>query len=301
MNLIEKSIKPNLALIFNPCDIKVFIQPLYKETKSWKTKKYELVKEDSIVVEGFTLFRIRALKDFFVVKAGELGGYIEHEGCLSHEGYAWVYDDAKVYNASKVTEGGSVRNNAIIHNGSKVFGFASVEGDAVVADFSIVKEEVTISGNAVIENSTVIGNAKVRENAHVHSKSIVKGFSDIGGNANINDAVIDGTSVVTGSSYVGRGVYLKSVTLINDASISSTNFLSDLRIGFNVKEGNTVATYEDPNFSIRNIAASRVSNQFTTWNASGTAEEIIAAQYSDEEKDKMSKLLQAHMDIYNIQ
>ena len=38
VNLIEKSIKPNLALIFNPCNIKVFIQPLYKETKSWKTK-----------------------------------------------------------------------------------------------------------------------------------------------------------------------------------------------------------------------------------------------------------------------
>lgn len=29
-------------------------------------KKYELVKEDSITVDGFKLFRIRALKDFFV-------------------------------------------------------------------------------------------------------------------------------------------------------------------------------------------------------------------------------------------
>ena len=266
-----------------------------------ENKKYEIVKEDSIVIDGFTLLRIRALKDFFVVKAGDMGGYIEHEDCLSHEGYAWVYDDAKVYNASKVTEGGSVKNNATVRNGSKVLGFAGVEGDAVVADFSIVGEEVTISGNAIIENSTVTGNAKVRENAHVHSKSIVKGFSNIGGNANINDAVIDGTSIVTGSSYVDKGVYLKSVTLINDANISSTNFLSDLRIGFDVKEGNTVATYEDPNFSIRNIAASRVSNQFTTWNASGTAEEIINAQYNDEEKAKMRALLQAHKDIYNIQ
>ena len=206
-------------------------------------KKYELIKEDSITVDGFKLFRIRALKDFFVVKAGELGGYIEHEGCLSHEGYAWVYDNAKVYNAGKIADSGRVSGNAIVTCGSKVMGFAGVGGNAVV----------------------------------------------------------DGISIVTGSSYVDRGVYLKSVTLINDANISSTNFLSDLRIGFDVKEGNTVATYEDPNFSIRNIAASRVSNQFTTWNASGTVEEIINAQCNDEEKAKMRTMLQAHMDIYNIQ
>lgn len=264
-----------------------------------ENKKYELVKEDSIVVEGFTLYRIRALKNFFVVKAGELSGYIEHEDCLSHEGYAWVFDDAKVYNTGKVIENGRVSGNAIVTNGSKVMGFAGVGGNAVVADFSIIEGEVTISDNALIENSTVSENAKVRESAHVHSKAIVKGFSKVSGN--VNGAVIDGLSVVTGSSYVGRGVYLKSVTLINDASVSSTNFLSDLRIGFDVKEGNTVATYEDPNFSSRNIAASRVSNQFTTWNASGTAEEIVAAQHGSDEKNKMRVLLQAHMDIYNIQ
>ena len=266
-----------------------------------ENKKYELVKEDSITVDGFTLFRIRALKDFFVVKAGELGGYIEHEGCLSHEGYAWVFDDAKVYNTGKVIENCRVSGNAVVTHGSKVIGFAGAGGNAVVTDFSIVEGEAKISDNALIENSTVSEHAKVRESAHVHSKAIVKGLSNIGGNANINDAVIDGTSIVTGSSYVDRGVYLKSVTLINDANISSTNFLSDLRIGFDVKEGNTVATYEDPNFSIRNIAASRVSNQFTTWNASGTAEEIINAQCNDEEKAKMRPMLQAHMDIYNIQ
>ena len=57
-----------------------------------ENKKYELVKEDSIVVDGFKLFRIRALRDFFVIKAGDLGGYVESEDNLSHEGYAWIYD-----------------------------------------------------------------------------------------------------------------------------------------------------------------------------------------------------------------
>nr|DAS66521.1 MAG TPA: hypothetical protein [Bacteriophage sp.] len=36
MNLVEKSIKTNLALMFNPCNIKVSINLFVKENKSWK-------------------------------------------------------------------------------------------------------------------------------------------------------------------------------------------------------------------------------------------------------------------------
>lgn len=47
-----------------------------------KTKKYELVAEDTIKVLGATLFRIRALTTLAlitggVVEKGDLGGYIE--------------------------------------------------------------------------------------------------------------------------------------------------------------------------------------------------------------------------------
>ena len=62
-------------------------------------KKYELVKEDSIEVEGRTLYRIRALREFgdlengvYYVDQGDLGGYIQKKriflmkdiaGCLT--------------------------------------------------------------------------------------------------------------------------------------------------------------------------------------------------------------------------
>lgn len=266
-----------------------------------ENKKYELVKEDSIVIDGFTLYRIRAVKDFFIIKAGELGGYIEHEGCLSHDGYAWVYDDAKVYNASKVMDCGSVRSNAVIRNGSKVTGFAVVKGNAIVADFSTVEGEVRISDNALIENSTVSENAKIREYAHVHSKAIVKGFSNISGNAGITGAVIDGLSIIGTNSYVGRGCYLKSVTLVNGADVVGENFLSDIRLGFDAEDNGDIAVYADPNHSIRMVAVSKSTNQATSWNASGTIEDIIEAQHDEEEKAKMRILLQAHKDIYNIQ
>ena len=41
-------------------------------------KKYELT-EETKVIGGKTLFRIRALRSFGGIKAGDLGGFIENE------------------------------------------------------------------------------------------------------------------------------------------------------------------------------------------------------------------------------
>ena len=40
--------------------------------------KYEMLKNDTKVVDGVTVHRIVALKDFGDVKKGDLGGYIEY-------------------------------------------------------------------------------------------------------------------------------------------------------------------------------------------------------------------------------
>lgn len=39
-----------------------------------KDTKYELIKDDSDIMEGRTLYRIKALKDFGCVKTDDLGG-----------------------------------------------------------------------------------------------------------------------------------------------------------------------------------------------------------------------------------
>lgn len=62
-------------------------------------KKYEFTGE-SKELNGVTLHRIRAIKDFRNVKAGDLGGWIEKESNLSHYGDAWVYGNAEVYDDS---------------------------------------------------------------------------------------------------------------------------------------------------------------------------------------------------------
>ena len=58
-------------------------------------RKYEFTGETRNWV-GRTLHRIRAVRDFGDVKAGDLGGWIETESNLSNDGNAWVYGDARV-------------------------------------------------------------------------------------------------------------------------------------------------------------------------------------------------------------
>lgn len=66
-------------------------------------KKYELT-EETKEYNGVMLHRIKAIKSFGDVKAGDLGGWIEKEENLSHEENAWVYGDAKVYGNARVSK-----------------------------------------------------------------------------------------------------------------------------------------------------------------------------------------------------
>ena len=70
-------------------------------------KKYVLTDEKKEWC-GRTLRRIRALRDFRDVKAGELGGWVETEKNLAQMGNAWVYDDAWVCGNVRVSGNASI-------------------------------------------------------------------------------------------------------------------------------------------------------------------------------------------------
>jgi len=78
-------------------------------------KKYELTNE-TINFENKKLFRIRALKDFGNVKAGDLGGYVESENNLSQEDNCWIYENAKVYGNAEVSNDDIVSGNARVYD-----------------------------------------------------------------------------------------------------------------------------------------------------------------------------------------
>ena len=74
-------------------------------------KKYILT-DDVIDFNGHTLHRIKAVRDFDCVKAGDLGGFIESEKNLDHDGDAWVSDSALVSDSAWVTGDALVSGNA---------------------------------------------------------------------------------------------------------------------------------------------------------------------------------------------
>ena len=86
-------------------------------------KKYKLT-DETIEVEGKTLYRIEALKDFCEIKKGDKGGFIESENNLAHEGNAWVYDDACVYDNAFVTDDACVCRNACVYDNDWVYDHA---------------------------------------------------------------------------------------------------------------------------------------------------------------------------------
>lgn len=105
--------------------------------------KYELTNE-IIEYKGHTLYRIKALKDFADVKAGDIGGYVESPCNLSQKGNCWIYDDAMVYDFAHIYDAARVSDNA------KVFGNAAVCDNAKVYGHAQLFNRVRVCGNASI-------------------------------------------------------------------------------------------------------------------------------------------------------
>lgn len=90
------------------------------------TQKYTILTDVTTEYAHRTLYRIKALRDFGNVKAGDIGGWVESYNNLSQEGNCWIYDDAKVYDKATVSD------NAGIHSYAEIFGFAKVYQNASV-------------------------------------------------------------------------------------------------------------------------------------------------------------------------
>ena len=108
--------------------------------------KYELTSETKEVAE-YTLYRIRALKDFRDVKKGDLGGWVEGYENLSQEGGCWVYGDAKVSGNAEVYGDAKVSGNAEVYGDAEVHGESRVYGEALVCGNANVKGDDFVDGN----------------------------------------------------------------------------------------------------------------------------------------------------------
>lgn len=146
-------------------------------------KKYVMLsdEEEPVVWDFLQSYRIKALKDFGDVHAGDLGGWIESEKNLSHEGDCWVYDTAEV------------SGKAHVSGNAKIKGKASVFGEACVRDEAIVDGEAKVGGNA-----------DVMDNAHVGGKAWIMDYVLIREDAVVLDADVKGWAMIGENGYVAN-------------------------------------------------------------------------------------------------
>lgn len=137
--------------------------------------KYEIT--DVKHLENPNLRRIRALKDFANVKAGDLGGWIENEGNLSQDGVCWIFGNAKVYGNAQVYGNAWVYGNACVSGSAQVCGNSQIYGNAWVCGSAWVYENAWVCENAWVYGSAKIyGNAWVYGSAWVYSGGITNKF-----------------------------------------------------------------------------------------------------------------------------
>ena len=148
--------------------------------------KYEMLQDDKIEIEGHAFCRIKALKDFGNVEAGDIGGYIEKEENLSQEGTCWVYDSARVCGNARVFDDACIYDDARVYGTARVsdsawvFGNARVYGNACVYGNAKVYGDAWVCGNAwVYGNAKVYGDAWVCGNAWVHGDALISKINDI--------------------------------------------------------------------------------------------------------------------------
>lgn len=152
-----------------------------------KNKKYILTNQ-TICVDGHTLHRIVAIRNFSNVEAGDFGGFVESEENLSHDGNCWIADDAKVYAHARISGNAWVGQNATIFQHAKVYGAAEVCGSAKVYGFAEVKDCAKVS-----EQAEIYGHA------HINNYARIKGFAKIGGETVVNNRVcLYGNTILEG-------------------------------------------------------------------------------------------------------
>mgnify|MGYP002765375801 FL=1 len=138
-------------------------------------KKYELLQNDYIEHAGRTLYRIKALRDFSNVKAGDVGGYVQSEDNLSHKGDCWVYDNVKVFNSARIHDDARIFENAQVYDEAEVFGSARIHGNAKIYDEAGIFDNAT-----VFENARVCNNARIKYNARVYGNAKIERDTIIG-------------------------------------------------------------------------------------------------------------------------
>lgn len=212
-------------------------------------KKFEFTGEEITLNygdEGVSVMkRIRALFDIKAhnVKAGDIGGYLEDESCLSHFGDAWVADSAMIHNSSVVSGDAIVQDSAIlflncylhgeifVRDSAKLYR-ANIQGANISIGDVVTVEDCHLHGNSIhlmdaavlkwVQTNRYLNGLEITENAQVlgtHEQNTVFMGEDI--------YIKDNAKLLNVPKVSGENVELKGHSLLDTASIDGENISID--------------------------------------------------------------------------
>lgn len=191
-----------------------------------KNSKYELTNE-TIEFEGVTLHRIKALRDFGDIKAGDLGGYVESEKNLDIEGNCWISDNAKVY------EDAFIKGDAIVKGQAIVRGEACIAGNCCIYDSVIIEGKTTCTGHSRIMSQAYVKNAEIEDEACISGHTKIYGGricneACIRGNVEVYGGSIEKMAQLSGSAKIhGRPLITDNAKIYGNARIYGAPRISD--------------------------------------------------------------------------
>lgn len=232
--------------------------------------KYKMT-DNTLMVNDRVLHQIVALKDFGIIRKGDLGGWIEDYSNLDQEGKAWVADNAWVYASARVTQ------NAFIGHMARVAGTARVTDDVVVYGNAYIYGNAEVSGHAYVcgnahiyGNACVYGNAVIRGNAHIYSFAHIYDLADVYDNAYVygcahvsENALVCGNARICDYSHVGLNVFVGGKAVVcEEMDVSYSKIITDLRTDIIASlrgqcnllvEGNKVRAYKIVNKDLTSL------------------------------------------------
>ena len=130
-----------------------------------ENRKYEMT-NITMEFEERTLYRIRALKNFRNVKAGDLGGWVSGKHNLSQEGECWIYDEAKCMDNARMYHNSAMYNNAVMCDFSEMHGCSEMHNYSAMLDNSRM-----YNCSAMYDNSRMYNDSKMYSNSRMFDNS----------------------------------------------------------------------------------------------------------------------------------
>ena len=167
-------------------------------------EKYELIKEGKATFMGRVIYRIRALKDFGDVKAGDVGGWVCSYNNLSQEGECWIYDEAKCLDNAMIFDNAKMYDNSIMYDKAKMYHEAKMYDNAIM-----------------LNNSIMYDNSKMFNNSKMFGKSVMRDNAEMCGNATMYDSSImyDNSKMFNNSKMYDEARMYDYAVMFNDSKM----------------------------------------------------------------------------------